>query len=245
MRLKDNKQMKPKFKRFNNLTPKDINFDFHIHTNQTDGFCSAEEMIDQAINLKLKAIAITEHVDKSSDWFNNFAARIEILRNNNKIKILLGIETKVLDFNGTIDATANAIAKSDIVIGSVHRYPDGQGGFVPLEKIRDLGQSLSAKTEFNLAMGLLKNKKVDVLGHPFGVYSKLFGVFPEDYLEQLLIKSLENKIAVEINTKYIVERDLFFKLFRKINPYVSIGSDAHHKEELARSFDIIREEIKK
>jgi len=37
------------------------------------------------------------------------------------------METKALDLNGTIDARPEAVVRSDIVIGSVHRYPDGQG----------------------------------------------------------------------------------------------------------------------
>ncbi|MGA2418375.1 MAG: PHP domain-containing protein [Candidatus Staskawiczbacteria bacterium] len=238
--------MKPKFKRFNDLTPQDINFDFHIHTNQTDGFCSPEEIIDRAISLKLKAIAITEHVNKNSDWFDNFKEKMDSLKKNKNIKIFFGIEAKIINFKGEIDANYNMIANSDIIIGVVHRYPIiGGEGFLSVEQIGNLGPQKAAAAEFKLLMALLNNKNIHVLGHPFGIYSKIFGGPSEDYLERLLIESLKNKIAVEINTKYMVGRELFFKLLKKNNPYVSIGSDAHHKEEIARSFDIIREETKR
>ncbi|MDD5086538.1 MAG: 5-formyltetrahydrofolate cyclo-ligase, partial [Candidatus Nanoarchaeia archaeon] len=39
---------KPKFKRFNDLRKEDINFDFHMHTNFTDGHSSPEEMVKKA-----------------------------------------------------------------------------------------------------------------------------------------------------------------------------------------------------
>ena len=52
-------------------------------------------------------------------------------------------------------------------------------------------------------------------------------------------------IAIEINTKYLLENEKFFRLLGEINPYVSIGSDAHNTNEIAKDFDIIRKEIKK
>jgi len=238
--------MKPNFKRFNDLKKEDINFDFHIHTNYTDGHSTPEEIIDKAIQLKLKAIAFTEHVNKTSFWFNEFSERINSLKDNDKLKIFLGIEAKANDFKGTIDATKEMIKKSDIIMGVVHRYPDDKGGLIPLEKIKDLSQDKAAEIEFNLAMGLLENNRdVNVLGHPFGIYSMFFNKLPEDYMKKLMIKALEKNIAIEINTKYLLENKKFFRLLREINPYVSIGSDAHDKEEIAKDFDIIKEEIKK
>ncbi len=239
------KKMKPKFKKFNDLKVEDINFDFHIHTSQTDGTSTPEEIIEKAIILKLQAIALTEHVNKSSEWFNDFKKRIDVLKGNGNIKIFLGIETKANDFNGTLDATVNMINKSDIVMGVVHRYPDGKGGLMPLNKIKNLSQDEASKIEFRTAFGLLKNKNIDVLGHPFGVYSKFFNKLPKYYFRQLLARSLEKGIAIEINTKYILEKNLFFELLKEGNPFVSIGSDAHDKEGLTRSFDIIKAEIKK
>lgn len=236
--------MKPKFKRFNDLRPEDINFDFHIHTNQTDGTSTPEEIIEKGIDLKLKAIAFTEHVNKNSDWFYGFRKRIDALKKNKNIKIFFGIEAKALDFNGTLDATSDMINKSDIVIGVVHRYPDGKGNLIPLNRIKNLGQDKASKTEFRIASGLLENKNIDVLGHPFGVYSKFFNKLPEDYFRRLIANSLKKRIAIEINTKYILERNLFFKLLREGNPYVSIGSNAHNKEEVGRDFNIMKKEIK-
>jgi len=237
--------MKPEFKRFNDLKKEDINFDFHIHTNYTDGHSSPEEMVDKAIQLKLNAIAFTEHVNKTSDWFNKFSERINSLKDNNNLKIFLGIEAKANDFNGNLDATEEMIKKSDIVMGVVHRYPDGKGGLIPLEEIKELGQEKSAEIEFNLAMGILNNENVDVLGHPFGVYSKFFTKLPEDYMRKLMEKAVEKNIAIEINTKYLLENKKFFKLLKEINPCASIGSNAHDKEEIAKDFDIIKKEIKK
>lgn len=238
--------MKPIFKKFNDLKVEDINFDFQTHTSQTDGFCSAEEMISQAIHMKLKAIAITEHVSKNSDWFDDFKKKMDALKKNKNIKVFFGIEAKVINQKGGIDATSHMIANCDMVIGVAHRYPNpDRTGFLSFDQIKNLSHQKVASMEFKLLMALLDNKNIDVLGHPFGVYTKFFSKIPENYVRELLVKSLNNKIAIEINTKYVIEKKLFFPLLREVNPYVSIGSDAHHKEDIARSFDTIKKEIKR
>ena len=234
--------MKPTFKRFNSLIGEDIKFDFHIHTNQTDGISTPEEMIQKAKDLNLEAIAFTEHVTHESDWFPDFKKRIESL-DSNDIKIYVGIETKALDFNGTLDATEYML-DSDIVIGSVHRYPSYDGKLIPLENLKMMGQTKVAQIEFNAALGMLKNSRIDVLGHPFGVYSHFYKDMPEEYLFVLFKESLKRKIAIEINTKYIIETEKLFRLFKEVNPYVSIGSDAHKKEDIGRFFHIIKENLK-
>jgi len=237
--------MKPKFKRFNELRKEDINFDFHIHTNYTDGQSSPEKMIKKAEELKLRAITFSEHVNKTSSWFNDFADRINSLKNNDNLKIFLGIEAKAVDFKGKIDATENMIKKSDLVVGVVHRYPDENNGLIPIQDVKEMGMEKAAETEFKLAMGIIDNENVDVLGHPFGIYSKFFYELPEEYMREILKKAVEKNKIVEINTKYLLENEKFFRLLREINPYVSIGSDAHNTNEIAKDFDIIKEEIKK
>lgn len=234
--------MKPTFRRFNTLREKDVKFDFHIHTDQTDGISTPEEIVQKAKYLNLEAIAFTEHVTHESDWFPDFKKKIKSL-DSDDLKIYVGIETKPLDFNGTLDAMEYML-NSDIVIGSVHRYPLYEGGLIPFYNLKMIGQTKAADIEFNAALGMLKNSKIDVLGHPFGVYSLFYKDVPENYLRALFKESLKRKIAIEINTKYFIETKKLFRLLKEVNPYVSIGSDAHKKEDICRSFHIIKENLK-
>lgn len=231
--------MKPIFKRFNDLRKEDINFDFHIHTNQTDGLSTPEELLEKAKDLELKAIAFTEHVTHESNLFNSFIKRIMSLNPGN-LKVFIGIETKVLDFNGTLDAT-DKMLRSDIVIGSVHRYPSDKGP-IDLKQIKTLENA--DEIEFKLAMGMLKNSPIDVLGHPWGIYSLFHRKLPKTYFKILCRESLKRKIAIEINTKYLIEPHELFNILRDVNPYISIGSDAHKREDIGYLFHIIKDNIK-
>ena len=237
------------FKRFNELKKEDINFDFHFHTNYTDGESSPEEMVEKALELKLEAITFSEHVNKKSTWFTEFGNRINSLKEkyDNQIKILLGIEAKITDFTGELDTTKNMVKRVDLVIGVIHRYPDGNGGSIPIQKIGNMDKEKAGAMEFKLTMKILENQMVDVLGHPFGVYSGFFNNPSPSNMRTILRKAVNNNKVVEINTKYLLNfnKEIFFSLLKEINPLVSIGSDAHHKDEIARNFEIIKEYIEK
>jgi putative hydrolase len=229
--------MKPSFKKFRELRPEDMKSDFHIHTNQTDGNATPEEIIDKAMELGLNAIAFTEHVTCESTWFQDFEQQIRSL-DSGKVKVYVGIETKTLDFNGKLDATEQML-DSDIVIGSVHRYPSSDGELISLEDIKSMNPQKALDIEFNSAMGMLKNSKIDVLGHPLGIYTQFHNNMPEEHLCSLFKESKKRKIAIEINTRYLTDVGGTLRLLEDTNPYVSIGSDAHKKEDVGRSFDII------
>lgn len=90
--------------------------DYHIHTNQVDGTLAAEEIINMASKANIR-IAITEHIRRSPtyNWFE-FRDSIKRLDNN----VLVGVEAKVLDSQGTLDVPDDVLCEADIVLGSVH-----------------------------------------------------------------------------------------------------------------------------
>lgn len=97
-----------------------INIDYHIHTKITDGLCSPVEIIDEVKKLGIKKIAFTEHVREklTYDWFK---FRDEILSINPRgIKIIIGIETKVLNSEGKLDVSKDIFECADIILGSIH-----------------------------------------------------------------------------------------------------------------------------
>ena len=233
----------PKFIRFNEINKSKIHCDFHIHTNQTDGDSSIEEYIERAIELGLKEIAFTEHVRKSSKWYNSFTERVQRIRKNfaDKLNIFYGIEAKVLDLDGNIDAEAEMISNSEIVVGSVHRYPNGKNRYF---NFKDLSVEDAAKMEFEFACALLKNPSVNILGHPGGVFERQFQKdFPNNFYMEIIKKANYFNKVIEINSRYLKNPKDFFKLCKMFNPLISFGSDAHNVEELGNIVKIINKNL--
>ena len=222
--------------RFLDLNQSNLNCDFHIHTDRTDGNCSIEEVLEGAVNCGLDRIAFTEHVRQDTSWFPEFESEIQTARRKfSAINVFIGCETKIIDERGSLDISDDVRSCCDIVLGSVHRFPDGVGGFIDF---KTLSQEKMAEIEINLSIGLLEHAPIDVLAHPGSMYYRQFLLdLPHHLMEKILKISLKRKIAVEINSSYIKDFRSFLRLCSQINPYVSIGSDVHNLNQLGTCRD--------
>ena len=213
--------------------------DLHLHTTFTDGKASISAMIEAAEERGLAAIAITEHVRASSDWLPHFWAAIEQARVLvNGMAVYHGIETKALDFTGTLDATPEMLERAELVLGAVHRYPDGRGGTCSWAS---LSPDEGAEIEYRAALGLIRNPQVDVLAHPGGVYELKFGPFPRSYLEEIVATAARHGVAIEINARYCRDIPGLLALCRQHGALVSLGSDAHSPSEVGLIVTRLRE----
>ncbi len=223
------------FVRFRDLNRSHLNVDFHVHTTRTDGEATIEKILELAREKRLSAIAFTEHVRKETHWFSEFKGSVQKSSQfYPEIKVYTGCETKALDKKGTLDLSEEILQQCDIILGSVHRFPDGTGGYVDFSK---LPPEQLAEIECEMAVGLLRNAPIDVLAHPGGMYQRRHGPYPEYLFRRILTCSLEREIAVEISTSYLVDFTGFLKMCGEINPFVSIGSDLHKLEAMGTCRD--------
>ncbi|MDJ0795924.1 MAG: PHP domain-containing protein [Calothrix sp. MO_167.B12] len=223
------------FRRFLDLHWSDINCDLHMHTSRTDGKAGVSEILQLSVQQGLSCVAFTEHVRKDTKWFPEFIQEVRSeAEAYPQLQVLIGCEAKALDATGGFDVSEEILAKCDLVLGSVHRFPNYQGGYL---NVSHLTPEEFAQIEFELALGLLKFAPIDVLAHPGGMYSKRHGEFPTKLMRELMEVSLERQLAIEINTSYLRNLPNFLDLCTEVNPYVSIGSDVHRLKQLANCRD--------
>ena len=97
-----------------------LNWNYHCHTNFTDGSDTVEEIARHCDKLGMEEIAITEHVTNKLDYdFDRLLLDIVRADEQFNVRVLSGIEAKILP-NGTLDYPDGIKGKVDIVIGSVH-----------------------------------------------------------------------------------------------------------------------------
>lgn len=101
-----------------------INWSYHIHTSYTHGQNSVDEIASYCKSLGIREIAITEHI-RAKPSYNFEKLRFDILnaKRKYKINIYTGVEAKILP-NGLLDAPEKILSKADLVIGSVHSWPE-------------------------------------------------------------------------------------------------------------------------
>lgn len=214
--------------------------DFHMHTNWTDGENTVKEMYQRACELNLDAVLFSEHVRKSSKgWFSEFSTQVRGLTND-RCRALVGIEVKAVDYDGNIDCTDKIKKSCDLIIGSVHRFPELST--IPLKDYKLEYQECLNK-EIQLAAALIKAKEIDILGHPMGVSITLFKKQPPDEFFLSLIKACKDyNIAFEVNSKYHAEPLKLIKMCKNIGTVFSLGSDAHNINEVGIIVKIIEGE---
>ena len=212
--------------------------DLHVHTNWTDGQDSVIEMHDQACKKSLSHIFFSEHSRKESGtWFFDFKKEVNVL-SKEKCEAICGTEVKILNLEGDLDLTEEFYKASDLVMASVHRFPGESSE--DFKKNDIYSEEKVIKMEFDLMMSALENPKVDIIGHPFGMSIKRFGFDPNEKLFDEIIKNCEKKDKVfEINYRYHKNPKLLISKCIAYNTKISLGSNAHSKNELGKIIENI------
>lgn len=209
-----------------------LNGDWHTHSTFSDGNNTPEEMVKTAADLDLKLIAITDHVNRKTDWLDDFCNEIRRLKKkyDGKIKVLSGIEAKVVDLQGNIDARPEFFHNVDIVLASFHRIPTSQG-FMPRDRISK--EKYEVLEYWHKAMlNVLKNPNVDIIAHPTNLLRMHDIAIPYIVKKEIAESSNKNDKIFEINIKYDVPDKEFIELLEENNVPMVRGSDAHHIQEL-------------
>lgn len=228
-----------RFPRFHDVTREDLNVELQVHTDQTDGEASVDALLATARERGLAVIAFTEHVRESTDWFAEFAERVRgASRRFPELRVAVGCEAKALDSSGGFDCSEGVLRSCDIVLGSVHRLPDGRGGYLRFE---ELEPEELLEREFEYSLGLMRSAPIHVLAHPGGMYQRHVGRYPERLLRTMMETSVETGVAIEINTSYLRDLESFLRVCDQVNPYISIGSDVHTLDQVGKCRDVLLE----
>jgi DNA polymerase (family 10) len=202
----------------------DIQGDLHMHTTESDGRTSLEEMAEAARALGLKYIAITDH-SKALAMANGlnekravaFAHQVrEMDQRKLGIRVFSGLECDILK-DGKMDLADDALAELDWVVGSVHSY-----------------MNMEAAEMTDRLLRALECPYLSAIGHPTGRVLLHRDAFPFDF-EAVAAEAARRKVYLEINAS--PERlDLSATLIRTAKAKgckFAISTDAHHPKHLA------------
>jgi len=203
---------------------KHVRGDLHMHTTETDGRASLDEMAEAARSRGYEYIAVTDH-SKALAMANGLDEKraVELARQVRQInrgkpgfRIFSGIECDILR-DGSMDLANDALAELDVVIGSVHSH-----------------MNLEAAEMTDRLLRALECPHLKVLGHPTGRMLLHRDPFPFDF-ERVLAEAVRRGVWMEINAS--PERlDLSATLIRTAKARgarFTISTDAHHPKHLA------------
>lgn len=221
-----------KFKNFSQIDADYVLSDMHMHSTWTDGMGTIEENIIKAKSIGIKRIAATDHIRASSTYFKEYAVEIIRLRDKHLFEVYIGFEAKVNDFEGNIDVSESDLKQSEISICSVHRFPIGRK-LIPASAFN---VQTAQEIELELSIAAINKGGFTVMGHPGGMSIRAHKTFKVDYFEEIILACKKNNIAFDFNSSYHQDckQDLL-ELFKKHDPLISIGSDAHRPEFIGQA----------
>jgi DNA polymerase (family 10) len=201
----------------------DIRGDLHVHTVESDGRATLEEMALAARDLGYEYLAITDH-SKALAMANGldekraveFARRVRELDHGGLgIRVFSGLECDIRR-DGSMDLAEDALAELDLVVGSVHSFMNIESG------------EMTDRLEKALECPHLR-----ILGHPTGRLLLHRDGFPFDF-ERIAAEAAKRGVWLELNAS--PERlDLHSTLLRSARARgarFTISTDAHHPKHL-------------
>ncbi|MBC7925217.1 MAG: DNA polymerase/3'-5' exonuclease PolX [Bryobacteraceae bacterium] len=201
-----------------------IRGDLHMHTRETDGRATLEEMAAACRELGYEYLAITDH-SKALAMANGldearaiaFARQVHGLNSEQTlgIRVYAGIECDILR-DGTMDLAADALAELDWVIGSIHSH-----------------MNLEASEMTDRLLRCIESPWLRALGHLTGRMLLHRDGYPFDF-DKVAAAASARGVLLEINAS--PERlDIYGPLLRTAKAKgcrFVINTDAHHPRHL-------------
>lgn len=193
-------------------------FDIHTHTIASGhAYNTLYEMVKAASDKGLMLFGSSDHAPSIPGachemYFRNFS---DIPREVYGVKLIMGSEVNILDYEGAIDFTEKVLDKIDYAIASIHELCYKRG---------------NKEENTSATVGAIKNPYVKVIGHPDS--SKL----PLDY-EAVVRAAEEYHTLLEVNNSSLIPGSsrlgahdnyiTMLNLCKKHGVSVIINSDAH------------------
>lgn len=196
--------------------------DLHIHTKDSDGTNSLEEMVDAAKNYGLKFIAVTNHSKSlpvarglDANRFTAFNKKVNALNEKEGGFVLKGVELEILK-DGSLDLSRPCLKEMDFVIGAMHQHTNGDRKALTERLLKAINSGM-----------------INTVAHPTGRMIGQRAPFNLDY-QRVYEACVKNDVLLEIDG-YPDRSDLPFDMVKQAKEYgvkFSLGSDSHRKNQL-------------
>jgi DNA polymerase (family 10) len=205
------------------ITLNDLQGDVHMHTVETDGKNSIEEMAEAAKARDYKYMAITDH-SKNLAFANGLddkraVEHIQRIRNANEkidsLTIFAGIEVDILP-DGDLDLSDEVLGQMDVVIASVHSV---------------FNQEPAKMTDRLLKA--IENPNTSIIGHPTGRMQLRRDAYHFD-MDAVLTAAAKHKVAMELNSypDRLDLNDVHLRQAKQRGVKIVINTDSHHTSHL-------------
>lgn len=195
--------------------------DVHTHTIMSGhAFCTLNEMIAEAQRHNLAIFGVSEHAPALPGachevYFRNLHI---VPRQYGTMRLLLGAELNILDYEGNVDITNPAVLDClDHVIAGLHSlcYTDG-----------------TRQQNTSALIGAIENPRIQIISHPCD------GTASDFDIEAVVLAAKRTGTLLELNSSSLnplrhkrLAHQMFVQMLKRCKQHdvpIILGSDAHH-----------------
>jgi len=222
------------------------NQDLHVHTTMSDGDLDLAAVVEVGREQGI-SIGIADHVSgRNVALFVSSLERLErYLEALEAAPVFRSAELCWCDPFST-SLTDEVFTRLDYVIGSNHGFPLPDGTFASPWWTR-LPDAWAARPgdvmEIMVAnlCDLVGTMPIDIVAHPTLTPPALLATEPdvrewwtEEREDRFIEAVIRNRVAIEISNRYRLPHDRFLRKAREAGAHFSLGSDGHHREQIAQ-----------
>jgi len=238
--------------------------DFHVHSTFSDGASTLAENVQAACERGLRTLCLVDHVRRDTLWLPDFTAAVAEYGHQPGLRILAGVEAKILDSSGQLDIPPS-LAGIDLVLIADHQFPADNGpvhpaevrsaieygGMTALEAIERLCEATA--NVLHWASWLSAPSRRPAAGGPRPLLAHLFSILPkigltETMVPEPLLTDLAKRVAhagamVEVNEKWSCPSVPVVAAMAAAGVTLVAGSDSHHCRDVGR-YDSVRQTLR-
>ncbi len=205
------------------ITLEELRGDLHVHTKETDGRNTLEEMVEACLGLGYEYVAITNHSKQvtvarglDAQGMTALIRKIDRLKEKTQgMTILKSGEVDILE-NGSLDLPDPILKELDLTVCAVHsRF------------------NLSKEKQTERIIRAMDHPCFNILAHPTGRLINERESYEVD-MERLMKAALERNCHLELNAHpdRLDVTDIYCKMAKEMGLKVAISTDAHSVGDL-------------
>lgn len=222
--------------------------DHHVHsTFSDDGTATPTQNLAAAVAAGLDTVRMVDHVRAATTYVSAFLEAVAALPPVDGLRVLTGVEAKILDSSGAVDAPPEVLAAigapggPDRVLLADHQLPGPDGPWSPRVVVERMAAGLAAADVLDLlvtaTIRAMRRTGPAQLAHPFSLLPKI-GLteddLGDDLLDALVVAAAETGTLVEVNEKWRCPGPRVLARLRAGGVELVASTDAHAAADVGR-----------
>ena len=215
--------------------------DWHVHSTFSDGVSTMQENVRAAEEAGLSTLCLVDHVRADTPWVAQFVAEARRVGRETDVRILCGLEAKMLDTRGSLDLPVDHVLADQLLIAD-HQLPSSGGPMDPaaVKALIAAGELTGDQVVEWLLLSYeraLERHEGAILAHPFSLLPKM-GLQPRHVRREGVVKlarvAADTGASIEISERWRTPEAWVVREFQLAGVGVLVSTDSHDAATVGR-----------